>query len=476
MIAQARLGPGRIHHCMRAIGAAERALELMCRRALARETFGEPVATRATSRTGSPSRASTSRWSRLLTLKTAWLMDTVGNQHARTEIAAIKVAAPNVALKVIDRAIQVHGGGGVSDDFPLALDLRAPAHAAPRRRPRRGAQAVDRAARAAAVPGGKSADAPEKSHPNRPLRQAYGRDVLQTAVVPPQPGDGRRGSRPRRRADRHRRRRDGAHHEVFSDQKGRRHGHPREGRLARGRGPQRRRALGADGRGDSRSGGGDGPGRGDGPAGAKGDTGATGPKGDTGAAGTNGAKGEPGTNGAKGDPGTNGAKGDTGDRGPSDVYPVVGPARRLRSSRPLRPTGRWWYRGRSPPGTTPSPRRCRSTTPRARPARSRAVLGTLRWHHRHRQCASLARRFGGREGHSGVGERHRPGDVGPPVGIQCTTDTGRHGGQRQADRASGDHGPLATLTATRRSGSGCPVREPPRQDRRAPEGANGDLY
>ena len=86
---------------------------------------------------------------RLLALKTAWLMDTVGNKHARTEIAAIKVAAPNVALKIIDRAIQVHGGGGVSDDFPLACDVRAHAHAAAGRRARRGAQADDRPARAA---------------------------------------------------------------------------------------------------------------------------------------------------------------------------------------------------------------------------------------------------------------------------------------------------------------------------------------
>ena len=91
---------------------------------------------------------------RLLTLKTAWLMDTVGNKHARTEIAAIKVAAPNVALKIIDRAIQVHGGGGVSDDFPLARDVRAPAHAAARRRPRRGPQDDDRAARAASAVAG----------------------------------------------------------------------------------------------------------------------------------------------------------------------------------------------------------------------------------------------------------------------------------------------------------------------------------
>jgi acyl-CoA dehydrogenase len=120
LISQARLGPGRIHHCMRAIGAAERALELMCRRASARVTFGEPVASRSNVQDWIAESRIEIEMVRLLTLKTAWLMDTVGNKHARTEIAAIKVAAPQVALKVIDRAIQVHGGGGVSDDFPLA--------------------------------------------------------------------------------------------------------------------------------------------------------------------------------------------------------------------------------------------------------------------------------------------------------------------------------------------------------------------
>jgi acyl-CoA dehydrogenase len=120
MIAQARLGPGRIHHCMRAIGAAERALEAMCARAVARETFGAPVATRGNVLDWIAEARIEIEMARLLTLKAAWLMDTVGNKHARTEIAAIKVAAPNVALKVLDRAIQVHGGGGVSDDFGLA--------------------------------------------------------------------------------------------------------------------------------------------------------------------------------------------------------------------------------------------------------------------------------------------------------------------------------------------------------------------
>ena len=120
MIAQARLGPGRIHHCMRAIGAAERALEAMCERAVARVTFGQPVAMRGNIQDWIAESRIEIEMARLLTLKAAWLMDTVGNRHARTEIAAIKVAAPNVALRVVDRAIQVHGGGGVSDDFHLA--------------------------------------------------------------------------------------------------------------------------------------------------------------------------------------------------------------------------------------------------------------------------------------------------------------------------------------------------------------------
>ena len=120
MISQARLGPGRIHHCMRSIGMAERALDLLCQRALARTTFGKPVAENANIQDWIAESRIELEMVRLLTMKAAWLMDTVGNRHARVEIAAIKVAAPQVALKVIDRAIQVHGGGGVSDDFPLA--------------------------------------------------------------------------------------------------------------------------------------------------------------------------------------------------------------------------------------------------------------------------------------------------------------------------------------------------------------------
>jgi acyl-CoA dehydrogenase len=121
LIAQSRLGPGRIHHCMRAIGAAERALELMCRRASERVTFGQPIATRGNIQDWIAESRVEIEMARLLTMKAAWLMDTVGNKHARMEIAAIKVAAPAVALRVVDRAIQVHGGGGVSDDFPLAM-------------------------------------------------------------------------------------------------------------------------------------------------------------------------------------------------------------------------------------------------------------------------------------------------------------------------------------------------------------------
>ncbi len=120
MIAQARLGPGRIHHCMRALGTAERALEAMCARAVSRVTFGQPIAMRGNIQDWIAESRIEIEMARLLTLKAAWLMDTVGNRQARTEIAAIKVAAPNVALKVVDRAIQVHGGGGVSQDFMLA--------------------------------------------------------------------------------------------------------------------------------------------------------------------------------------------------------------------------------------------------------------------------------------------------------------------------------------------------------------------
>lgn len=120
LISQSRLGPGRIHHCMRSIGAAERALELLVDRAQKRTTFGAALSERANIQDWIAESRVEIEMARLLTLKAAWLMDTVGNKHARVEIAAIKVAAPNVALKILDRAIQVHGGGGLSDDFPLA--------------------------------------------------------------------------------------------------------------------------------------------------------------------------------------------------------------------------------------------------------------------------------------------------------------------------------------------------------------------
>jgi len=119
-IAQARLGPGRIHHCMRCIGMAERALELMCRRVLGRVAFGQPLAAQGVIREWIADSRMEIEQARLLTLKAAFLMDSVGHKGAATEISAIKVVAPNMALRVVDRAIQAHGGGGVSDDFPLA--------------------------------------------------------------------------------------------------------------------------------------------------------------------------------------------------------------------------------------------------------------------------------------------------------------------------------------------------------------------
>jgi len=119
-IAQARLGPGRIHHCMRAIGMAERALELMCERAQLRTPFGKPLAEQGVVQDRVAESRIEIEQARLLTMKAAWLMDAVGNKGARFEIAAIKVVAARVATNVIDRAIQLFGGAGVSDDWPLA--------------------------------------------------------------------------------------------------------------------------------------------------------------------------------------------------------------------------------------------------------------------------------------------------------------------------------------------------------------------
>jgi acyl-CoA dehydrogenase len=119
-IAQARLGPGRIHHCMRLIGAAERALELMCTRVVHRTAWGKPLADQGVVQDWIAESRVRIEQARLLVLKTAWLMDTVGNKGAHSEIQAIKIVTPAMAEWVIDRAIQAHGGGGVSQDFPLA--------------------------------------------------------------------------------------------------------------------------------------------------------------------------------------------------------------------------------------------------------------------------------------------------------------------------------------------------------------------
>ena len=119
-IAQGRLGPGRIHHCMRLIGLAERALELMCKRASSRTAFGKTVAQQTVTQERIAEARCKIDMARLLTLKAAWLMDVAGNKVAKTEIAMIKVVAPSMACQVIDWAMQVHGGGGMCDDFPLA--------------------------------------------------------------------------------------------------------------------------------------------------------------------------------------------------------------------------------------------------------------------------------------------------------------------------------------------------------------------
>ncbi|WP_197320016.1 acyl-CoA dehydrogenase family protein [Saccharomonospora sp. NB11] len=119
-IAQARLGPGRIHHCMRAIGMAERAIELMCRRAVSRVAFGKPLAEQGVVQDWIAESRVRVEQLRQLVLKTAWLMDTVGNKGAHTEIQAIKIATPRTVEWILDKAVQLHGAGGVSQDFPLA--------------------------------------------------------------------------------------------------------------------------------------------------------------------------------------------------------------------------------------------------------------------------------------------------------------------------------------------------------------------
>jgi acyl-CoA dehydrogenase len=119
-IAQGRLGPGRIHHCMRSIGLAERALQLMCTRLSSRVAFGGPVARQSIWHERIAEARIRIEQARLLTLKAAWMMDTAGNKAAKGEIAMIKVVAPNLACDILDMAIQAHGGGGMCDDFPLA--------------------------------------------------------------------------------------------------------------------------------------------------------------------------------------------------------------------------------------------------------------------------------------------------------------------------------------------------------------------
>jgi acyl-CoA dehydrogenase len=119
-IAQARLGPGRLHHCMRSIGTAEWALELMCKRVQERRPFGRPLSDQGVVREWIADSRIEIDQARLLTLYTAWLLDAYGNSRARAELASIKVAVPRATLRVLDRSIQAHGGAGVSQDFPLA--------------------------------------------------------------------------------------------------------------------------------------------------------------------------------------------------------------------------------------------------------------------------------------------------------------------------------------------------------------------
>jgi hypothetical protein len=193
-IAQGRLGPGRIHHCMRQIGLAERALERMCQRTLGRVAFGKPVAEQGVTLERIAESRIMIEQARLLTLNAAHRMDTVGNKRAKTEIAMIKVAVPNMAAKVIDWAIQAYGGGGTSNDFGLA-----PAYAMSRiracRRPRRGAPQPDRQAEAEEVPVVLRLR-PKSSRPYKefPLQQSYCERKRSTTVAKSHAGASRGGA------------------------------------------------------------------------------------------------------------------------------------------------------------------------------------------------------------------------------------------------------------------------------------------
>ena len=157
-IAQARLGPGRIHHCMRAIGMAERAFDLMCRRAVSRTAFGKELARQGVIQQWIAESRIEIEQARLLVLKTAWLIDTAGKEAARVEVSAIKVAVPRMASKVIDRAIQVYGGGGRLPGHAARRAVRRGPHAPHRRWSGRGPRDGDRASRAETIPGGMSAE------------------------------------------------------------------------------------------------------------------------------------------------------------------------------------------------------------------------------------------------------------------------------------------------------------------------------
>ena len=147
-IAQDRLGPGRIHHCMRAIGTAERAHEMMCRRANERHAFGGPLADKQFVQESIATSRMEIDQARLLTLYAAWKMDTEGKRAARQSISAIKIVAANMVMNVLDRAIQIHGSLGMTDDTAARPDVALQPHAAPRRRPRRGPQDGPRPPRA----------------------------------------------------------------------------------------------------------------------------------------------------------------------------------------------------------------------------------------------------------------------------------------------------------------------------------------